>query len=65
MAKKVKLRALLPLLRYGLPQSEGQTVELEKNQADELIEAGYAELFKAESKEDAAADESADTAENA
>lgn len=56
MAKKIKLIALLPLLRFGLPQSEGQIVEVEKNQADELIESGYAELYKANSKEDVSTD---------
>ena len=45
MAKKIKIVALLPLLAFGLPQSEGQSVSIEKKQADELIEAGYAKLY--------------------
>jgi hypothetical protein len=40
---KVKIVALLPLYRFGLPQSEGQEVELDSKQAEEIIEAGYAE----------------------
>jgi len=51
MAKKIKIEALLPLLKFGLPQSEGQTVSLEKKQADEIIEAGYAKLWKKEVSE--------------
>lgn len=47
MAKKIKIEALLPLLVFGLPQSEGQTVSVEKKQAEEIIEAGYAKLFVA------------------
>jgi hypothetical protein len=47
MAKKIKIVALLPLLAYGLPQSEGQSVSVEKKQADEIIEAGYAKLYTA------------------
>lgn len=50
MAKKVKILALLPLLAFGLPQSEGQVAEVEKKQADEIIEAGYAELYVAPKK---------------
>jgi hypothetical protein len=41
---KIKLIALLPLLAFGLPQSEGQVVSVEKKQADEMIEAGYAKV---------------------
>lgn len=47
MAKKIKIVALLPLLAFGLPQSEGQSVSVEKKQADEIIEAGYAKLYVA------------------
>lgn len=50
---KVLIIALLPLLKFGLPQSEGQEVSIEKKQADEIIEAGYAKLVsdvKAEQK---------------
>lgn len=50
MAKKVKILALLPLLAFGLPQSEGQVAEVEKKQADEIIEAGYGELYVAPKK---------------
>jgi len=42
---KIKIIALLPLLAFGLPQSEGQTVTVEKKQADEMIEAGYAKVY--------------------
>jgi len=52
MAKKIKIIALLPLLKFGLPQSEGQSVSLEKKQAEEIIESGYAELFVASKKEE-------------
>ena len=51
MAKKVKILALLPLFAFGLPQSEGQIAEVEKKQADEIIEAGYGELYVAPKKE--------------
>lgn len=51
MAKKIKIEALLPLLAYGLPQSEGQTVLLPEKQALEVIEAGYGKLCIALSKE--------------
>lgn len=47
MAKKIKIVAVLPLLAYGLPQSEGQSVSVEKKQAEEIIEAGYAKLYTA------------------
>ena len=50
MAKKVKILALLPLFAFGLPQSEGQVAEVEKKQADEIIEAGYGELYVAPKK---------------
>ncbi len=65
MAKKVKLIAKIPLLRFGLPQSEGQTLELDKNQADELIDLGYAEVYTGEVKDEAPAsdDTSTDKAE--
>jgi len=56
MAKKVKILALLPLLAFGLPQSEGQVAEVEKKQADEMIEAGYAELYVASKKADTSED---------
>ena len=45
MAKKIKIVALLPLLAFGLPQSEGQSVSVEKKQADEIIGAGYGKLY--------------------
>lgn len=57
MAKKIKIEALLPLHRYGLPQSEGQTVSLEGKQAKEIIEAGYAKLFKKSETEETETEE--------
>jgi F0F1-type ATP synthase epsilon subunit len=56
MAKKIKIVALLPLLAFGLPQSEGQVAEVEKMQADEIIGAGYGELYVAPKKVDVVAD---------
>jgi len=52
MAKLVKILALLPLFPFGFPNREGQELEVEKKQADELIAAGYAQLVvvKVESK---------------
>lgn len=51
MAKKVeqskafiKLVALLPLVRFGLPYREGMEFETNANLAEELVESGYAEL---------------------
>lgn len=38
----VKIKAVLPLLRFGLPQSEGQVAEVEKKLATEIVDLGYA-----------------------
>jgi hypothetical protein len=46
MAKTIKVEALLPLFSFGLPHREGQNVELDEKQANELIEAGYAKLIE-------------------
>ena len=65
MAKKIKIVALLPLLAFGLPQSEGQSVSIEKKQADELIEAGYAKLYVAFKGEVPAEEEASEEEEGA
>lgn len=41
---KVKIKALLPLVRVGLAYSEGNIFEIEAKVADQLIEDGLAEL---------------------
>lgn len=58
MANKY-VKAVLPLLAFGLPQRPGQIVELEEKQADEVIDLAYAveatpaevKAFKAASSE--------------
>lgn len=40
MAKKI-IKAVLPLLAFGLPQRPGQFVEVEEKQAEEIIESAY------------------------
>lgn len=41
---KILIIALLPLFAFDLPYRDGQELEVEQKQADELIEAGYAKL---------------------
>jgi hypothetical protein len=49
---KVLVLALVPLVCVGLPTRDGQEVELDKKQADELVELGYVKVVdkKAEAK---------------
>jgi membrane protein involved in colicin uptake len=49
MSKKLII-AILPLIPFGFPHREGQTLECDSKQADEMIEAGYAKDVKAEAK---------------
>lgn len=60
MAKKLIL-ALLPLVAFGLPTRDGQEVELDEKQADELVELGYAKIV--DKKEEAKAKKIADATE--
>lgn len=49
---KVLVLALIPLTCVGLPTRDGQEVELDEKQADELVELGYVKVVdkKAEAK---------------
>ena len=51
----IKIIALLPLFRFSLPQSEGQEVEVDEVQGNEIIELGYARLASEVEAEEAAA----------
>jgi hypothetical protein len=60
MANKLIL-ALLPLVAFGLPTRDGQEVEVDEKQADELVELGYAKIV--DKKADAKAKKIADATE--
>jgi hypothetical protein len=42
--KTLVIIALLPLARFGFPHREGQELEVEKKQAEEIIQAGFGKL---------------------